>query len=84
MKNPYSSMTNEKLSEIYKDYIVSKNEGRRCEMQIKVTDLHNISGKIYGYCTCGREVTYGKHTVCPVCGAKLVWSIPKKGVVVNE
>ena len=53
-------------------------------MQIKVTDLHNISGKIYGYCTCGREVTYGKHTVCPVCGAKLVWSVPKKGVVVNE
>ncbi len=51
-----------------------------------VKDLFKISGVdiLYGYCGCGREVTYGKHTVCPVCNAKLVWNIPKKGVVANE
>ena len=31
MKIPYSNKTNEELSLIYKDYIVSKNEGIRCE-----------------------------------------------------
>lgn len=31
MKNPYGSMTNEELSTIYKDYVTSKNEGKRCE-----------------------------------------------------
>ena len=30
-ENPYASMTNEELSTIYKDYVVSKNEGKRCE-----------------------------------------------------
>lgn len=29
--NPYGSMTNEELSAIYKDYVVSKKEGIRCE-----------------------------------------------------
>lgn len=31
MKNPYGSMTNEELSTIYKDYVMSKNKGVRCE-----------------------------------------------------
>ena len=31
MKIPYSDKTNEELSLIYKDYVVSKNEGIRCE-----------------------------------------------------
>lgn len=47
-------------------------------MQIKVTDIHKLSGKIYGYCTCGRELTYGKHEICPVCKAILIWEVPEK------
>ena len=31
MKNPYGTMTNEELSTIYKDYVMSKNKGIRCE-----------------------------------------------------
>lgn len=31
MKNPYEFMTNEELSNIYKDYTESKNKGVRCE-----------------------------------------------------
>lgn len=31
MKNPYRSMTNDDLSIIYKDYVISKNNGIRCE-----------------------------------------------------
>ena len=31
MKIPYSDKTNEELSLIYKDYVVSKNGGIRCE-----------------------------------------------------
>ena len=36
------------------------------------------SGKIYGYCGCGREVQNDKNTQCPVCGSKLEWNEVKK------
>lgn len=40
-----------------------------------VKDLFKISGVdiLYGYCGCGREVSYPKET-CPCCKAKLTWS----------
>ena len=31
MKNPYGTMTNKELSNIYEDYTKSKSEGIRCE-----------------------------------------------------
>ena len=37
-------------------------------MQINVTDIHTSNSVgTYGYCTCGREVRYGKDKECPVC-----------------
>lgn len=45
-------------------------------MTVTVKDLwkFNMTTKIYGYCTCGREVCKDEHTVCPMCGAKLTWN----------
>lgn len=45
-------------------------------MTVTVKDLwkFNVATKIYGYCTCGREVCKDEHTVCPMCGAKLTWN----------
>ena len=46
-------------------------------MQINVTDIHTShSVGRYGYCTCGREVRYGKDKICPVCKAELTWELP--------
>lgn len=58
MKNPYSSMTNEKLSEIYKDYIVSKNEGRRCESFVPYAK--KIKENISGDFTLAEGISYAK------------------------
>lgn len=46
---------------------------------MKVKDLHtrfDYTTKqklIYGYCSCGREVTKGYYTRCPLCMKYLEW-----------
>lgn len=49
MKNPYSDKTNEELSAIYKDYIVSKNDEKRCESFVPYA--REIKENIGGYFT---------------------------------
>lgn len=43
-------------------------------MKINPSDKRELGGKIYGYCTCGREVQEGKNNICPLCGNILIWN----------
>lgn len=44
--------------------------------KVKVRDqrTYKDKSKVYGYCSCGREVLKGTHKECPHCGIELDWN----------
>lgn len=64
------------LDEILRKNTNGADQKEKNIMQINVTDIHTSNSVgTYGYCTCGREVRYGKDKECPVCKAELIWKL---------